>query len=56
MPKVIWCKCGMRIENNACKRCGKSWKPFGGEKRERIGSFSGYSKNKEWNIGWRTKK
>jgi len=57
MPKVTYCACGQylrKIDGKLmCPKHLESWKPFGGEKREKVGKYSGFSKNQEYGKNWR---
>ena len=53
MKEVVFCgKHGLVIKEGHCPVCQEHWKPFGGEKKEQIGRYSGFSKNKEYGKNW----
>ena len=59
MKETKFCKCGLPLINDICKRCGKSedWQHKKEEKRERIKKYRGHSKNQDYKqsciTGWK---
>jgi len=45
----MFCQCGREIKNGQCPRCKEKTIEWGKQEvKERIGKYSGYSKNKEY--------
>ena len=47
---MTFCYCGLPLKDNKCPRHKEK---ITKEVRQKIGDYSGYSKNKEYGINWR---